>query len=279
MSESSVELSQGEKLFILHGIQVDCRPDGRRCFDYRQIEFETNVISNCHGSAHVRIGTTDILVGVKAEITEPSAEEQDKGIVEFAADFSANASPAFEGHGGESIVNELVAVLNHAVLTAIDRKKLCVVPGRSVWTLYVDILVLEFASKPNLFDAAGIGVKAALFDTKIPMVSLNADSDDLEIVEEDEKFLSFLDIQRIPLILTLTRISGRYIVDATVEEESASVSSIILAIDSQGQVVHSKKMGVGTLLAEPLKDVLPAARKLLLDLDGDLMRRLEGRSS
>lgn len=166
-SELSYEyLSQGEKLFILHGIQEDCRPDGRRCFDYRQTEIETNVISNCHGSAHVRIGSTDILVGVKAELTAPSKDEPNEGMVEFSADFSANASPAFEGHGGEAIVNELVSVLNHSVLGAIDKSKLCVVPARSVWTLFVDILVLEFASKPNLFDASGIGVKAALFDTK-----------------------------------------------------------------------------------------------------------------
>lgn len=88
-------------------------------------------------------------------------------------------------------------------------------------------------------------------------MALNTDSDDLELAEEADNFVAFLDIARIPLILTLTRISGRYIVDATVEEESASVSSVILAIDSQGDVLHSKKMGVGTLFAEPLKDALP----------------------
>ena len=140
--------------------------DGRRCLEYRQLGIETNVLTNCHESAHVRVGSTDLLVGVKAELSEPSKDEPNLGLVEFCADFSANASPAFEGHGGEDIVNELIAVLCNSVEPAIDRGCLCVTPGRSVWTLYVDILVLEFASKPNLFDASSFGVFAALFDTK-----------------------------------------------------------------------------------------------------------------
>lgn len=163
---TDVCLSEGEKIFILHGVHDNCRQDGRRCLDYRQLEIETNVNSNCHGSGHVRLGSTDVLVGIKVELGEPEEDRPNEGKIEFFADFSANASPAFEGYGGEETVNELVAILNNAITPTLNLKSLCVIPGKSVWTIYIDILILEFESKPNLFDACGVAIKAALFDTK-----------------------------------------------------------------------------------------------------------------
>lgn len=159
-------ISAGERLFIQRGVELDCRMDGRKLFEYRQLELEVEVLPNCHGSAHVRLGTTDLLVGVKAELTEPKPDEPNLGILEFGADFSANASPMFEGRGGDDLVDQLVTVLDKAITPAVDRAALCVVPGRNVWTLFIDILVLEFASMANLFDASAFGIKAALFDTK-----------------------------------------------------------------------------------------------------------------
>lgn len=159
-------LSEGEKLFIIHSVEDDCRTDGRKCLEYRKIQLETDVISACHGSCHVRIGNTDLLIGAKLQITEPSDDAPDEGCIEFAADSSANASPAFEGRGGEEIANDVVSILTHSFAPAIDLKSLCLIPGKSVWLINVDILILEFSSKANLIDASGIGVKAALMSTR-----------------------------------------------------------------------------------------------------------------
>ena len=87
---------------------------------------------------------------------------------------------------------------------------------------------------------------------------MNLESDDLDISDDPFDTLP-LDVSRVPLILTLTRISGKYIIDATAEEEAAAVSSVIVAIDGEGQLVHSKKCGIGTLYAEPLKEALPVS--------------------
>ncbi|KAI1285920.1 Exosome complex exonuclease RRP42 [Halotydeus destructor] len=270
---ANIQLSDGEKLFILHGVQEGCRSDGRQCFEYRQLEIETNVLTNCHGSSHVRVGSTDILVGVKAELREPLPEEPGCGVVEFAADFSANASPTFEGRGGEEMVTELVSILNSSIGSAIDRKSLCVIHGKQVWTLYIDILVLEFSSKPSLYDCSGFGVKAALFDTRIPRVTLNTESQEMELSDDISEVIE-VNIDRVPLILTLTRIGGHYIIDASAEEEVASVSSVAVAMDSNGDLVHAKKIGLGTLYSEPFKDVLADAQRLLFQLNTDLLARL-----
>lgn len=57
---------------------------------------ETSVIDSASGSARVKCGSTDVLVGVKPEITVP-ADGGDEGSIKFFVDCSANATPEFEG--------------------------------------------------------------------------------------------------------------------------------------------------------------------------------------
>lgn len=57
---------------------------------------------------------------------------------------SANATPDFEGRGGEDLAQELADTLANAYESpqAFDLKSLCILPGQQCWKLYVDILVL-----------------------------------------------------------------------------------------------------------------------------------------
>ena len=56
---------------------------------------------------------------------------------------SANATPEFEGRGGEELATEISNMLTRAYdcPSCIDLTKLCVVPGQQCWILYVDVLV------------------------------------------------------------------------------------------------------------------------------------------
>lgn len=58
---------------------------------------ETGLINNAYGSARIRLGNTDVLVAVKAEIDKPLPSAPDRGRVQFFVDCSANATPEFEG--------------------------------------------------------------------------------------------------------------------------------------------------------------------------------------
>lgn len=80
---ASVVLSDAEKVYVVHGVQDDLRTDGRGCEDYRWIELETDVVSNTTGSARVKIGHTDVLVGVKAEMSTPKLDRPCEGYLEF----------------------------------------------------------------------------------------------------------------------------------------------------------------------------------------------------
>ena len=101
------------------------------------------MIETTNGSARVRIGATEILVGVKAELEKPDMARPDEGKLEFNVDCSPNATPMFEGRrGGEHIEAELGGLFKqfYAKSDICDRSKLSVVKGQWCWALYVDIL-------------------------------------------------------------------------------------------------------------------------------------------
>lgn len=56
---------------------------------------------------------------------------------------SANATPEFEGRGGEELgvelSNNLYKVFNNR--QSLDLRSLCICPGEHCWVLYVDVLV------------------------------------------------------------------------------------------------------------------------------------------
>lgn len=56
---------------------------------------------------------------------------------------SANATPAFEGKGGDDLATEISNVLSMAYQTpdAFDLRQLCIIPHKKCWKMYVDILV------------------------------------------------------------------------------------------------------------------------------------------
>lgn len=110
------------------------------------MELESGIVSHASGSARLRLANTDILVGVKTEVDVPSPERHDEGKIEFFVDCSANATPEFEGRGGEELAMEISNTLQKAYLSsqAFNLKKLCILPRQQCWKLYVDILVIYY---------------------------------------------------------------------------------------------------------------------------------------
>lgn len=84
-------------------------------------------------------------IGIKTEIDTPYQEKHDEGKIEFFIDCSANATPEFEGRGGEELALEISNTLQKAYQSskAFQLKDLCILPRQQCWKLYVDILVSD----------------------------------------------------------------------------------------------------------------------------------------
>ncbi|KAG2464879.1 EXOS7 protein, partial [Polypterus senegalus] len=236
----------------------DLRLDGRSCEDYRYVEVETDVVSNTSGSARVKLGHTDILVGIKAEIGRPKLDRPDKGCLEFFVDCSANATPEFEGRGGEELGTEIANALYRVYDNerSVDLKSLCITPMEHCWILYIDVLLLQCDG--NLFDAISLAIKAALFSTKIPKVQMMEDEEGTTEIElSDDPFDCVrLNTENVPCIVTLCKIGQRHVVDATLQEKACSVASLLVSVTSKGTITCVRKIGGGSLDPESIYEMI-----------------------
>ncbi|XP_054781282.1 uncharacterized protein LOC129288635 [Prosopis cineraria] len=276
-----VGLSLGEKQFIQGGIAQDLRSDGRKRLTYRPIYVETGVIPQANGSARVRMGATDVIASVKAELGKPNSLQPNKGKVSIRIDCSPTAEPAFEGKGGEELSTELSVALQRCLLggksgagAGIDLSSLVVVEGKICWDLYIDGLVIS--SDGNLLDALGASIKAALSNTGIPRVrvSAGASSDEQPEVDiSDEEFLQF-DTSAVPVIVTLTKVGRHYIVDATSEEESQMSSAVSISVNRKWNICGITKRGGAGLDPSIILDMISVAKhvseQLINKLDSEI---------
>ncbi|CAN1300254.1 Exosome complex component RRP42 [Linum perenne] len=280
-SKRMVGLSAGEQHFIKGGIDHNIRCDGRKRDSYRPIFVETGVIPQANGSARIRMGATEVIASVKAELGRPSALHPDKGKVAIFVDCSPVAEPTFEGRGGEELSAELSVTLQGCLLggtsgagAGIDLKSLIVAEGKICWDLYIDGLVIS--SDGNLLDSLGAAIKAALANTAIPRVNVSAGAagdEQPEVDISDEEFLQF-DTSAVPVIITLTKIGRHYIVDATSEEESQMSSAVSISINRKGHICGLTKRGGAGLDPSVISDMVSVAQhlseQLIIKLDSEI---------
>lgn len=79
---------------------------------------------------------------------------------------SANATPEFEGRGGEELGTEIASTLYRIFSSegSVDLKSLCINPREHCWVLYVDVLVSKkMKTKKIQGDFQGIGISIAVF--------------------------------------------------------------------------------------------------------------------
>ncbi|KAI3509657.1 hypothetical protein L1887_25102 [Cichorium endivia] len=273
-----VGLSIGEKHFIQGGIAQDLRTDGRKRLTYRPISVETGVIAQANGSARVKMGKTEVIASVKAELGRPSSSAPDKGKVSIYIDCSPTAAPQYEGRGGEELSMELSSALRQCLLggksgagAGINLSSLAIVDGKVCWDLYIDGLVINIDG--NILDALGAAIKAALSNTGIPKVNVasTAPSDEQpEVDVSDEEFLQF-DTTAVPVIVTLTKVGRHYIVDATSEEESQMSSAVSVSVNREGLICGLTKRGGAGLDPSVVLDMISVGKHV----SEELMNKLD----
>jgi len=272
---AGLSLSEAEKVYVVHGVSEDVRVDGRTRRDVRPAtSLETDIVTHASGSAHLRLANTDVLVGVKAELDTPLSEHPDRGRIEFFVDCSANATPEFEGRGGQALADSLSSTLGRAYNT-FDTRCLCLLKGSQCWVLYVDILILECGG--NLSDAVSMAVKAALYTTLVPKVTVTAvdgGEPELELSDDptDGQRLDVMDTA--PVLITLNRIGNHVVVDATPEEEACTSASLIMGVTPSGAVTAVKKTGSGSFHSASVTEAMAAGAEVASEVHAALKEKL-----
>ena len=152
---------------IVQSISDGKRLDGRGLTDYREVQLEAGIIGSAEGSARVRLGKTEVLVGIKIEVGAPFSDIPNEGVLTVNAELVPLASPTFEtGPPGKEAI-ELARVVDRGIREskAIALEKLCAIPKKKVFIVFIDIYVLNHDG--NLIDASALAALAALLNTKM----------------------------------------------------------------------------------------------------------------
>lgn len=235
---------------IIGLLNADRRLDGRKLEEYRKpIEVEYGIAKTAEGSARAKIGETEVIVGVKMDVTEPYPDTPDEGTIIVGAELLPLSNPEFElGPPGIQAI-ELARVVDRGIREskAINFKKLCLEPGKKAWTIIIDICTLNDTG--NLFDVSSLAALAALKDARFP----GFDGEKIDYKEKTDKRLP---LEKMPVAVTVIKIGNKLIIDPDMEEEKVIDARLTVSSIEDGTLCALQKGGDEPLTADDIGKML-----------------------
>jgi exosome complex component RRP42 len=246
MSDDVMTEIQRDHLFNL--ILKGEREDGRAFDEFREISIETDVIGTADGSARVKLGTTELLVGVKIQPGEPFPDTPDKGVLITNTELVPLASPDYEAGPPREGAIEIARVVDRGIRESksLDLEKLCITAGEKVWIIFIDIHVLN--NDGNILDAASMGGIAALLTAKLPMSQYGM-GDDIPLPVRD-----------IPVAVTVIEFGGALLLDPSLAEGVIASTSLITITNNDGSISGMQKSGSESLTVEQVMQAVDMAK-------------------
>lgn len=259
----------GERIsqYLKHGKRFD----GREPEDFREISIETGVSKRAEGSARVKIGKTEVIVGVKMDVMEPYPDSADRGNLIVGAELLPLSSERFESGPPKFPAIEIGRLTDRAIREGkfIQMEKLCIKEGEKVWAVYIDIYSLN--NDGNLIDAAEIGAIAALKTARMP----EYDEETGKVVYgelTDKKIPLSKDI---PVMITAHKIGNSWIVDPTLEEEDVSEVRVTIGATKEGVISSIQKGESKEIDIEEFENVIDLTEKVRKKVFKDIEKYLD----
>jgi exosome complex component RRP42 len=231
-------LSEIRKDYLYNLVLKGERADGRKFDEYREISIEKNVISKAEGSARVKLGSSQVMVGVKMQPGEPFPDSPNRGVIITNAELVPLASPTFEPGPPNEVGIELARVVDRGVREskAVDLDKMCIIPGKQVWVIFIDVHILDDCG--NIMDASSLGAIAALLTTRVPASRFG--------LGEDYP----LPVNDVPIATTAIEFGDVLMFDPDVDEESIANTKLTVISTADGCICGMQKSGPGMLTPE-----------------------------
>lgn len=239
-------ISSVKRDYIENLAKQEKRVDGRALDQFRAVSIEKGPIKTANGSARINIGNTQVLVGVKIEHAEPFPDRPESGVLIVNAELVPVASPTFEaGRPSENAI-ELARVVDRGIRESetIDLEKLVITSGEDVWSVFIDVYVLDYDG--NFIDASALAAMTALLDVKPP---------------EDEAWtLPGFPLRKRPVMVTVSKINGKLMVDPSLDEENVAYARISISTTEDGSICAIQKGGTGYFSREEVEQAYELAR-------------------
>ena len=179
------QISESERQFVVEGFKCNMRADGRSNLDYRRQKVRHGTVPEAFGSSEVTFGEdeTKIMCVIKAEVAKPLPSEPSKGQITYHLESSQTGSSLFTREDAADITRlRMVQIITSLCGNIIDRSELLIYQGEFVWSLNVDILVLDELELSQL-DHVAQAVRSAFEDLQLPQViaTMNANTSKIEV--------------------------------------------------------------------------------------------------
>ncbi|MFH1801237.1 MAG: exosome complex protein Rrp42 [archaeon] len=246
------------------------RFDRRKPDEFRNIIIETDISKKAEGSARVKLGDTEVIVGVKMDVSAPYPDSQDKGNLMVSAELLPLSSERYENGPPKFPAIELGRVIDRCIRESkfIELDKLCIKEGEKVWTVYLDIYSIN--DDGNLLDAAGIGAIVALKNSRIP--KYDEEKGAVIYGEWTDKKIPLS--KNIPLQITVHKVGKSLLVDPTLEEEDISDTRVSIGI-SNGIISSMQKGQSKELNIKEFESILDMSEKVWKELHKKLEKYLK----
>ncbi len=233
------------------------RFDNRKPDEFRDIVIEKGVSNNAEGSVRVRLGKTEVLVGVKMGVAEPYPDSPDKGNLMVTAELLPLSSERFESGPPKFPAIELGRLIDRFIRESkfIDVEKLCIKKGEKVWSVFIDIYSIN--DDGDLLDAAGIGAVCALKMAKIP--KYDSKNEQVLFGEWSDKKIPLS--KEVPISITAHKIGETMVVDPTREEEDISEARITIGGTPEGIISSIQKGNSKELSVEEIHKIIDLTEK------------------
>lgn len=274
---SSMETSNLTKEMMRKLFRENKRFDGRKLLDLRDFEVEYGVSNMAEGSARVRMGKTEVVVGVKLSTGEPYPDSPDKGNLMVSGDMLPLASPRFESGPPKFEGIELQRLMDRMIRESgmIELKKLAIKEGEKVWTVIIDVYPIN--DDGSLIDASSIACVAAIHNATLPKLK---EDDTVDYKEKTKNKLPLLKGTN-PISFTFFKLGDNIILQPTREEEEACEGKITFAVSKWNgkYMVNSGQKGMEMIFKQSeIEEIM----KILPDKYEEVMKSMKkflGRTS
>jgi len=270
-----MEITNITKKKIEESLKQSKRLNGRGLSEHREIKIETNISKNAEGSARVKVGDTEVIVGVKMAVQTPYPDHDDEGTMMTSMEFNPICGKRYESGPPRMNAIEVARVVDRGIRESgfIDWKKLCIKEGEVVWSVMIDIYCIN--DDGNVLDASSIGAVAALRVAKMPVYD-----EETEKVKFGEFTKSSLPLtEHIPFSMTFHKIGGKIIIDPNREEEDTSEARVTFAIkkNKKDHIINAMQKGEMDLIsADELNEMIGQSEKVYDKVYPEIDKKTKG---
>ncbi|MBS3078984.1 exosome complex protein Rrp42 [Candidatus Pacearchaeota archaeon] len=259
---------------IIDLLKDDKRLDNRKPFEYRDIEIDTNISINAEGTARVKIGKTEVIVGVKMDTQEPYPDHEDEGTMITGMEFSPMSGDRYENGPPQMDSIEVARVVDRGIRESrfVDWKKLCIKEGEKVWSIMIDIYCIN--DEGNVMDASAIGAVAALKMARFPKY----DKENESVVHGEFTDTPLPLTEHIPFTMTFHKIGNKLLLDPNRNEEDSSEAKLTLSVSQAGKkdkMINSmQKGGIIPITSDEMEKIITEAEKAYDKVFPDIEKKI-----